>query len=406
MSYTVDLHTHSAYSRGTSKKLTFNNLATWARFKGIDVLATGDFTHPSWFTEIKEQLKEEESGLLEYGDIKFILGTEINCSAEQNGKKHRTHILVFAPTIDLAFRVTKAFDQYGRLERDGRPTLRMTPKALLKLVLDIDQRCFIIPAHLWTPYFGLYGSKSGYDSLEECFEEMTGYVYGIETGLSSDPAMNWAVPSLDHVSLMSFSDAHSLQNLGREATVLPGIPSYQGILDAVKFERIECTIEFFPEEGKYHYSGHRKCGTRMSPGEVTEFGDLCNVCGKRITLGVANRIKELSTSLKPATIGLDGMVRNIHGRPPFRMLVSLRKIVSEALGFGIETKTVNHFYMHLISELGNELEILTNVKVKEIENIVGDKIAEGIERVRLGRVEITPGFDGIYGSVKIWPMGK
>ena len=241
-------------------------------------------------------------------------------------KKRRTHVLVFAPTIDLASRITRAFNCYGRLEVDGRATLHMTPKTLLKLVLDIDQRCFIIPAHLWTPYFGLYGSKSGYDSLEECFEEMTEHVYAIETGLSSGPAMNWGVSSLDHVSLMSFSDAHSLQNLGREATVLPETPSYQGILDAIKYESIECTIEFFPEEGKYHYSGHRKCGIRMSPEDVAKSGDLCSVCGKRITLGVAHRIMELSTSLEPANIGTDGMVRNMHGRPPFRMLVSLRKM--------------------------------------------------------------------------------
>ena len=294
MSYAADLHTHSPYAHGTSKRLTFENLAKWARIKGIDLLASGDFTQPMWAAETRAKLRDTGDGLFEHGGVRFILGTEVNCSAVHAGRRRRVHILVFVPSMKAAERVTATLSARGKLDWDGRPTLHMAPKELLEVLLGIDERCFIIPAHLWTPYFGLYGSKSGYDSLEECFEDMAGHVHAIETGLSSEPAMNWRVPSLDGVSIMSFSDAHSPENLGRELTVVSGEPSYDGLVAAMKEQTIDYTVEFFPEEGKYHNSGHRKCGVSMSPEDVAARGPQCPACGRKVTLGVLHRVEELA----------------------------------------------------------------------------------------------------------------
>ncbi len=265
MSYVADLHIHSPYARGTSGQLTFDNLARWAKLKGIDLLASGDFTHPLWLRETRKKLREVGDGTFEHDGVSFVLGTEVNCVSDMEGRHRRVHILVFAPSLQAVDRINRAFDSWGKLHSDGRPTLQASPRGLLRVLLDIDSRCMVIPAHLWTPWFGLYGSRSGFDSLEECFGDLAGHVYAVETGLSSDPAMNWRVPSLDGVSIVSFSDAHSLPKLGRELTVLPGVPSYEGLADALKTRSVEHTIEFFPQEGKYHYSGHRKCGVRYSP---------------------------------------------------------------------------------------------------------------------------------------------
>ena len=403
MSYSADLHTHSPYAHGTSKRLTFENLAKWARTKGIDLLASGDFTQPVWAAETREKLHDLGDGLFEHGGVRFILGTEVNCSAVHAGRRRRVHILVFVPTMEAAERVTSAISAKGKLEWDGRPTLHMTPKELLELLLDIDERCFVIPAHLWTPYFGLYGSKSGYDSLEECFEDLAGHVPAVETGLSSEPAMNWNVPSLDGVSIMSFSDAHSPENLGRELTVVSGEPSYDGLVAAIKEQAIEYTIEFFPEEGKYHNSGHRKCGVSMSPRDVADRGPRCPVCGRKVTLGVLHRVEELAARKIVARMGPDGLVRGENGRPPFRMLVSLRQIIAEALDVGPNTKTVARTYSTLIGAIGTEMDILIEAPIHDIERAAGERVADGVDRVRRGEVSIEPGFDGQYGSVRVWP---
>ena len=265
MSYAADLHTHSPYAHGTSKRLTFENLARWARIKGIDLLASGDFTQPVWAAETRAKLRDLGDGLFEHGGVRFILGTEVNCSALHAWRRRRVHILIFVPSMDAAARVTAALSTRGKLKWDGRPTLHMTPKELLEVLLGVDERCFIIPAHLWTPYFGLYGSKSGYDSLDECFEDMAGHVHAIETGLSSEPAMNWRVPSLDGVSIMSFSDAHSPENLGRELTVVSGEPSYEGLVAAIKEQAIDYTVEFFPKRASTTTQGIGSAASACRP---------------------------------------------------------------------------------------------------------------------------------------------
>ena len=403
MSYAADLHTHSPYAHGTSKRLTFENLAKWARLKGIDLLASGDFTQPVWAAETRAKLRDTGDGLFEYDGVKFILGTEVNCSAWHNGRNRRVHVLAFAPTIGAVEGITAALASRGKLEWDGRPTLRMTPRDLLHLLLGVDERCFVIPAHLWTPHFGLYGSKSGYDSLEECFEDMTGRVYAIETGLSSEPAMNWRVPSLDGVAIMSFSDAHSPEKLGRELTVVSGQSSYDGLVSAMKDQAIEYTVEFFPEEGKYHNSGHRKCGVSMSPQDTAAQGEKCPACGRMLTLGVLHRVEELAGRRVEARMDANGLVRGENGRPPFRMLVSLGQIIAEAYGVGPNTRTVQRQYFALIDAIGSELAILTDAPVADIERAAGERVAYGVDRVRRGDVSIEPGFDGQYGSVRIWP---
>ena len=406
MSYVADLHTHSPFAIGTSRHLTFEIMVHWAKLKGIDVLSSGDFTHPAWLSETRTKLREGDDGLLELGGVKFVLGTEVNCVAEQNGRRRRVHMLLLAPSLRTVDRLNESLGSRGSLEKDGRPTLRLTPRDLVRTVLDIDSSCLIIPAHLWTPWFGLYGSKSGFDSLEECFGDEARSVYAVETGLSSDPAMNWRVPSLDAVSLVSFSDAHSPQNLGRELTVFPGPPSYQGLARCLKDQRIEYTVEFFPQEGKYHHSGHRKCGTCLGPDEVRDQGDRCPRCGRRITLGVMQRVEELASRDPEIRVNGDGLITSPNGRPPFRNLVPLAQILSESLGVGPKTKKTQAVFMDLVSELDGELNVLVETPTAEIARIAGERVAEGVARVRARDISIEPGYDGQYGTVKIWPEAK
>ena len=312
MTYVADLHTHAAYARGTSRQLTFENLSRWAKLKGIDLLATGDFTHPRWLHETRSRLRESSGGLMELDGVHFVLGTEVNSI---NDEGRRVHLLLFAPDLGAVERINAAFATRGNLASDGRPTLHLSPRDVVRTLLDIDERCLVVPAHLWTPWFGAYGSKSGFDSLEECFGDMAGHIHAVETGLSSDPAMNWRVPSLDGLSIVSFSDAHSLPNLGRELTVFEGELSYAGLVQALKTQRVAYTVEFFPEEGKYHHSGHRKCGVRYSPEDVATNGAACPVCGRRMTLGVMQRVDELARRDVETWVDGDGFVRGEDGAP-------------------------------------------------------------------------------------------
>ena len=402
MTYVADLHLHSPYAMGTSSRLSFESLAHWARRKGIHLLASADFTHPAWFEETRSKLHDDGDGLFTYDGVRFVLGTELSCVAPQGGRSRRVHVLAFAPGIDAVSRINARLADYGRLDADGRPVLRMTPRDLLLLLLDVDPRCLLIPAHAWTPWYGIYGSKSGFDSLEECFGDAAGHVHAIETGLSSDPAMNWQVSELDSRSIVSFSDAHSPQKMGREMTVFGGELSYDGLADALRSQRIEYTVEFYPEEGKYHHSGHRKCGVSLSPREVAVNGPRCPVCGRPLTLGVLQRVEELGTVDANAGQGRDGLVRSDSGRPPFRNLVGLAEILSQALGVGVNTKTVRACYDRLVGEIGNELAVLVNASLDDVERIAGDRVAEGVGRVRNGDLTIEPGYDGRYGSVRIW----
>ena len=403
MPYAADLHVHSSYAFSTSRDLNFDTLARWARIKGIDLLASADFTHPVWFRETAGKLRDTGDGLYEYGGVRFVLGTEVSCIARQGGRHRRVHLLLFAPSLDTVERINDALASRGKLESDGRPTLHMRPRDLVATLMDLDPRCLVIPAHAWTPWFGVYGSKSGFDSLEECFGDTVGRIRAIETGLSSDPAMNWRVPELDDRSIVSFSDAHSARRLGRELTVFHGEPSYAGLVDALDNQGIEYTIEFFPEEGKYHHSGHRRCDVRRSPDEVAELGEACPVCGRRLTLGVMQRMEDLALRDVAVRRGDDGLVRSPAARPPFRSMVSLAQILSEALGRGIQTKTVGAAYVKVIEAAGSELAALVSAPLADVERVAGERVAEGVGRVRRGKVAIEPGFDGLYGKVTVWP---
>ena len=407
MTYTADLHIHSAYAYATSPSLNFENLAHWAKLKGIDLLASADFTQPEWFAESKAKLSETGNGLYEYDGVKFVLGTEVNCTARVGGRARRVHILIFAPSLGSVSRINDALKRRGmKLDGDGRPTLTMSPRDLLEMLLEIDPRCIMIPAHAWTPWFGIFGSKSGFDSLEECFGDLTPHIHAIETGLSSDPAMCWRVPELDDISIVSFSDAHSLPKLARELTVFNGSPSYDGLAESLRTQDIAYTIEFFPEEGKYHHSGHRRCGVSLTTAEVNEHGSACPVCKRPVTLGVMQRVEELARREDDTRRDENGRVRSPTGRPPYRSLVSLQEILSEAMGVGINTKRVQGAYMSLVENLGSELDVLLRIPSSKVAATLpryGHTVAEGLEKVRAADIHVIPGFDGQYGTVRVWP---
>ena len=404
--YSADLHLHSPYARATSRELTFENMSRWAHIKGIDLLASADFTHPEWFEHTKRTLRPMGDGLYECEGTRFVLGTEVNCNGYQGGRNRRIHMLMLAPSIEVVERINAALCDKGLLASDGRPTLHMTPRELLVTLLHIDERIMLIPAHAWTPHFGIYGSRTGFDSLEECFGELTPYILAIETGLSSDPAMNWRMPELDDVSIVSFSDAHSLPKMARELTIIDGELSYDGLRQALREQSIAYTVEFFPEEGKYHHSGHRKCGVNLSPSEVASNGEACPVCRRRMTLGVMQRTEELAQRDAGAFRDAGGFIcvdrRGKSGRPPFRSLVGLQQIVAESMGRGVNTKGVQARYMQLVEEFGNELHILMDADTSDIKRVGGERIAEGVERVRKGDIHIEPGYDGVFGKVSVW----
>ena len=410
MIYSADLHLHSPFARATSRELTFENMAEWARVKGIDLLASADFTHPDWLAETKRKLRSTDDGLYECKGARFVLGTEVNCNGYQGGRNRRIHTLMLAPSIEVVERINAALNGKGLLASDGRPTLHMTPHELLETLLHIDERTMLIPAHAWTPHFGIYGSRTGFDSLEECFGDLMQHIHAIETGLSSNPAMNWRMPELDDVSIVSFSDAHSLPKMARELTFIDGELSYDGLRQALKEQSIAYTVEFFPEEGKYHNSGHRKCGVNLSPEEVAVTGETCPVCGRRMTLGVAQRTERLAQRHASAYRDSDGFTHSAMrgaspmeaSRPPFRSLVGLQQIVAESIGRGVNTKGVRSLYFQLVEELGSELHILTDADTSDIARVGGERIAEGVERVRTGKIVIEPGYDGVFGKVSVW----
>lgn len=403
MIYSADLHLHSPYARATSRELTFENMARWARIKGIDLLASADFTHPEWFEHTKRTLRPTGDGLYECDGARFVLGTEVNCNGYQGGRNRRIHMLMFAPSIEAVERINCALSDKGLLASDGRPTLHMTPRELLETLLHIDERIMLIPAHAWTPHFGIYGSRTGFDSLQECFGDLTSHIFAIETGLSSDPAMNWRLPELDDVSIVSFSDAHSLPKMARELTIIEGELSYDGLRQALLEQSIAYTLEFFPEEGKYHHSGHRKCGVNLSPDEVSDVGEACPVCGRRMTLGVMQRTERLARRDARMYKDSDGFTCSEDGRrPPFRSLVGLQQIVAESMGRGVNTKGVQAQYMQLVEGLGSELHILMDADTSDISRVGGERIAEGVERVRKGNIVIVPGYDGVFGKVSVW----
>jgi uncharacterized protein (TIGR00375 family) len=405
---------HSSYAMATSPSITLEGMAAWAAIKGIDVLAASDFTHPAWLAELKGKLVPAGDGLYTLREpepaarIRFMLGTEVSCVYPQDGRSHRLHLLLFAPDFEAVDRLCAALERHGNLASDGRPILRLSGRDVVEAALAADPRCEVIPAHAWTPWYSVYGSKGGFDSLAACFGDLLPHVHAIETGLSSDPAMNWRVRELDDLALVSFSDAHSPARMGRELTVFAGEPGYASFREALRSgpsDHIGYTVEFYPEEGKYHYDGHRKCAVCRHPAQTLELGERCPVCGRTLTLGVLHRMEALSTRAATAVVrGEDGLLRDPSGvRPPFRRLVPLREIIAEAIGRGPQTKRVDALYLDLVHAGGSELAVLERMPPGAIAKATGERIAEGVAKARVGDLEIAPGYDGLYGSVRLWP---
>ncbi len=407
--FVADLHIHSRYAYACSRNLTLPNLAAAAKTKGIGLLATGDFTHPAWLAELESNLTPIGDGTFEYGGVNFVLGTEVSCVYRQGGKARRLHLLLFMPSLEGVKRFNAELSRRGvKLEGDGRPSVGLSAAELAFLALDVDPGAMVIPAHLWTPWYGLLGSVSGFDSLEECFGESTPQIRAVETGLSSDPAMNWEIPGLEDRAILSFSDAHSLPNLGREVTVFRGEPTYGCLKEAVERNAVAYTVEFYPEEGKYHFNGHRNCGLRQSPLETAAQGNgRCPVCERPLTLGVLHRVRSLSSGSCEGESyavgpGADGFIRPLNERPPFLRLVPLEELLAETLGVGRRSKAVAKVYQRLCAELGNELAALAWADAADLRQVAGDKVAEAILRARTGKVVAEPGFDGQYGAVRVW----
>ncbi len=409
----LDLHTHSKYSRACSKHLELPLIAKTCEIRGIDILATSDFTHPAWFAHMKENLVEDNDGIYKLKDdsskTRFLIGTEIASIKKHADKTRRLHLLIFSPSLEVTEKFNKTLDNRGfNLSADGRPILGMTAKNILELMLETDERMVMIPAHAWTPWFGVFGSKGGYDSLQECFEDLAPYIFSIETGLSSDPIMNWRVSALDNISLISNSDAHSPQKLGREANVMEFSNekdiTYNEIMRILKEEdknKFKFTIEFYPEEGKYHIDGHRDCNFSCEPEETKKLKGICPKCKKNLVVGVMNRVAELADRTE------EEAKRIAEKKIPYKSLVPLVEILSDTLQRGVGTKTVLTEYNNLIDNLKtSEFDILLNQDLKNIEKASSKQIATAIDKVRRGEIFIKPGFDGEFGVVKVFEQGK
>ena len=404
MKFIADFHLHSKYSRATSPQMDLENLDKWAKIKGIKILGTGDFTHPEWFNNLKQRLEPAESGLFKLknsnSETRFILTTEISCIYSKKGKVRKVHIIIFAPSFEIVEKINTHLGWIGNLKADGRPILGLDSKELAKTVLNISENCLIVPAHIWTPWFSLFGSRSGFDSIEECFEEYSKYIFAGETGLSSNPAMNWRLSSLDKITLISNSDSHSPSRIGREANVFDTEISYPAIIKAIKEknpQKFLYTIEFFPQEGKYHYDGHRMCGISLSPQESKKYNNICPNCGRPLTIGVLNRVDSLADragGFKPENV------------IPFKSLVPLAEIIADALGVMAGAKQVEEEYKNLIEKFENEFKVLLDVSRQDLESTTLPEIAEGIIRVKEGRVNIEPGYDGVYGKLRIFSKGE
>ncbi|MBI3306839.1 MAG: DNA helicase UvrD [Candidatus Omnitrophica bacterium] len=400
MRITADFHIHSKYSRATSREMEVETLARYAAIKGIDLLATGDFTHPQYFSELKAALEPLGNGLFKLrknpASVHFILTVEVSNIFSVNGKTKRVHTVLFAPSFEVAEKINRQLSRWGKLASDGRPILTIHVKDVVKAVLDISPDCLIVPAHAWTPWFSVFGSASGFDSLEECFEEQAQNIYAIETGLSSDPAMNWRLSSLDRITLLSNSDSHSPARIGREANVFDCAMDYFEILDVIKKgdpKKFLHTIEFFPPEGKYHLDGHRACGIVFEPHVTREHDYLCPECGKKLTVGVMHRVESLAD--RPEGFRPQGKI-------PFKNMVPLDEIIAAALGKNAGTKIVDAEYEKMIRELGTELDILFERTEDEMRGHADARVVEGILKVRRHEIEVIPGYDGLYGKVKIF----
>ena len=451
MKVIADLEVHSKYARAVSPQMTTPNIAFWAEKKGIGLVGTGDFTHPLWLRELEANLEEAGAGVYKLkspvtshqSQVTFLLTSEVSCIYSLNGKGRRVHIMVYLPDFASVKKFNKELIGRGaNLFSDGRPIIGLTLSQVVEIALNVEPKAIIIPAHVWTPWFGFYGQMSGFDSLEEAFGKLSANICAIETGMSSDPAMNWRIEELSNRNIVSFGDAHSLQKLGREATVFELTElSYENVRKAIQGEKlvvgnelggedegeslnthnsplttrprthshphISFTIEFYPEEGKYHYTGHRKCKVVYSPNEARKMGMICPVCGKSLTAGVMSRVETLASHDVETQSDFDKYgVRWIKDkedkRPAYVMLVPLIEIISEALGVGIGSQQVATVYDQLVNSFESEFKILLKTSNKDLKNVANPKIIEGIEKVRSGDIVIEPGYDGVFGKVKIW----
>ena len=413
MRFLADLHIHSKYSRATAKNLDFEHLHIAAQQKGITVLATGDFTHPRWYKEVEDKLIPAEPGLFQLdkkfarrcnqgipttclGEVRFMLVAEISNIYKKNGKTRKNHNLIFVPDMTSAQKIARRLKKIGNIESDGRPILGLDAKDLLQIVLDTHDEAFLVPAHIWTPWFSLLGSKSGFNSIGECFEELTPHIFAVETGLSSDPEMNWRVSGLDGLTLISNSDAHSPQKVGREANIFDSDLSYSAIRDALKSgdsEKFKGTFEFYPEEGKYHLDGHRKCDIRLWPEESLHINGNCPVCGKPLTLGVLHRVETLAD--RPP-----GHKPKRHH--PFYKILPLQEILSDMFSVGPNSKRVQKSYIELLHQFGSEFSILHDIDPDVIQQQGLPLLSEAIRRIRSGQIMIAPGFDGEFGKLKLF----
>jgi len=414
MRFLADLHLHSKFSRATSKDMTFDTMAAWAKVKGIRLLATADFTHPEWLFLTKRKLEPAGNGFFRLAsvqppdnallrpfapapdDVHFVLSTELSFIYSKKGRVRKVHLLLLAPDLETVEKINARLAGVGNLRSDGRPILGLDARLFVRMVADISPRCVVIPSHIWTPWFSLFGANSGFDAIEECFEEMTPFIFALETGLSSDPAMNWRLSALDRFALVSNSDAHSPARIGREANAFETDFGFKGLIEAIRGRdpaRFLYTVEFFPEEGKYHFDGHRKCEVVLTPKESMGRGDLCPVCGKKLTIGVAHRIEELADRDEPPPPGL---------RVPFKSLVPLNEIIGGACGKSAECQSVWETYFRFIREFGDEHRVLTEVPAAELGRVQPSRVAEGVERMRKGLIKIAPGHDGEYGTIDIF----
>lgn len=400
----VDWHIHSKYSRACSKQLELPVIDQWCARKGIDIVATGDWTHPAWFAHIKEQLEEKRQGIFQLkggGKREFMLVQEVSQIYKKGDKTRRIHNLIFSPSIEICEKVIAELTRRNfNLKADGRPILGIDSEDLYKLLKDINEKIILIPAHAWTPWYAVFGSKSGFDSLEECFGSMSKYIYAIETGLSSNPMMNWQLSGLDSVVMISNSDAHSPRNLGREANVFefPELPTYDEFVRVLREQdvsRFKYTIEFYPEEGKYHFDGCASCQFSCGPEESTRIGDRCPTCHRPLTLGVHHRIEELADRDASSV-----MNRKI----PFKSIVPLAEVLAEVYGVSsTQSKKVEAEYLRLTDELADEFTLLLDTPIETIRSKSSSAhLATAIEKMRAGDLKIQPGYDGIYGTVRIF----
>lgn len=418
--FIADFHIHSHYSRATSKEMNISELSKWAQLKGINVMGTGDFTHPKWFKEMREKLELADGGLYKLKskhekeiqkqvpkncqtNMRFIPTVEISSIYKKNDRVRKMHNIVIANSFESVSKINKALSKIGNVMSDGRPILGLDSKELLKIVLNVSDANMLIPAHIWTPWFALFGSQSGFESIEECFDELKSEIYAVETGLSSDPIMNWQIPELDNRALVSNSDAHSARKLGREANVFNTELSYKAITKALKTndkKAFESTIEFYPEEGKYHLDGHRECGVRMMPSQTKSANGMCKKCGKQVTVGVLSQINKMSKRV------IKKSVRKYGFKPknarPFKNIIPLPEIIAQLYQCGVRTKKVDAIYMQMLNQLGNEFKILIDTPLSEIKDVVGSLLAEAINRVRCGKIRIEGGYDGEFGTIEIF----